>query len=65
MRLVGGDVGSNLEGFGQLQGQAACFEVRATGDPSFGIVNFDAEKPGVRSQATEQLLKQWRIRIGI
>src|ERR1700722_4858254 len=56
--------GSNLES-GQLQGQAAGFEVGASGDPGFGIVNFIAEKSGVPNQASEQSLKQWRIRIGI
>ena len=57
--------GSNLASFGQLQGQAAGFEVGASGDPGFGIVNFIAEKSGVPNQASKQLLKQWRIRIGI
>jgi hypothetical protein len=57
--------GSNLASFGQLQGQAAGFEVGASGDPGFGVVNFIAEKSGVPNQASEQLLKQWRIRIGI
>src|ERR1700722_7496930 len=64
-RLAGGSDGSNLASFGQLQGQAAGFEVGASGDPGFGIVNFIAEKSGVPNQASKQLLKQWRIRIGI
>jgi hypothetical protein len=59
----GGD--SNLPSFGQLQGQAPGFEVGASGDPGFWMVNFVTEESGMPDQASEQFLKQRRIRIGM